>query len=199
MAEIVLWIVRGIYRILFGKIEIIGIENIPRDRNFLVTPNHLSNFDPPLIAAFMPVRMSYMAKAALFKVPIVAQVIKGFGAFPVNGGGDIAAVRTAIGVLKGNKNLVVFPEGKRIRTAGVLGAGKNGAAMIALKAGVGILPVGIETSYKLRSGIRVTIGNYIDLSEYNDTHLRTGELQRITDSVIMPQIAELAGAKVYGN
>ncbi|MBO5955605.1 MAG: 1-acyl-sn-glycerol-3-phosphate acyltransferase, partial [Clostridia bacterium] len=87
MKKFVLALVRGIYRLLF-RIEIQGLENIPKDKNFLVTPNHLSNFDPPLIAAFLPVDMGYMAKASLFKVPVVSSVIKAFGAFPVKRSGN---------------------------------------------------------------------------------------------------------------
>lgn len=200
MANFVLLVVRAIYRLLFGKIEIRGIENIPKDKNFLLAPNHLSNFDPPLIAAFIPVKMAYMAKETLFKVPVINIVIKAFGAFPVKkGGGNIAAIKTAIAILRDNKNLVVFPEGKRIKTQGTLGEGKQGAVMIAAKAGVGILPVGIETSYRLRRGVKLTIGDYIDLSEYKSKRLTAEELQRLTDDVLMQRIAELAGAKTYGN
>lgn len=200
MANFVLSVVRGIYRLLFGKIEICGLENIPKDKNFLLAPNHLSNFDPPLVAAFVPVKMAYMAKASLFKVPVVNWVIKAFGAFPVKrGGGDLAAIKTAIAILKDGKNLVVFPEGKRVRTPGVLGEGKQGAVMIAAKAGAGILPVGIETRYKPFRGVKLTIGEYIDLSEYKSKRLTAEELQTITNDVLMQKIAELAGAKIYGN
>ena len=199
MAQFVLCVVRAIYRLLFGKIEITGIEKIPQGKNFLVTPNHMSNFDPPLIAAFLPVDMAYMAKASLFKVPVVGWVIKAFKAFPVKAGGDIAAIKTAIAILKDNRNLVIFPEGRRVRTPGTLGEGKQGAAMIAAKAGVGILPVGIKATYKLRSGIKVEIGEYIDISEYSGRKLSADDLKKMTDELIMPTIAGLAGAKVYGD
>ena len=131
MKKFVLKLVRGIYRFLF-KVEIEGLENIPTDKNFVVTPNHLSNFDPPLVAAFMPIdNMAYMAKASLFKVPVVAQVIRAFDAFPVKRGEGMAAIRTSIKLLKEGRCLVVFPEGKRVRTPGTLGKGKSGAVMIA--------------------------------------------------------------------
>ena len=199
MKKFVLALVRGIYRLLF-RIEIQGLENIPKDKNFLVTPNHLSNFDPPLIAAFLPVDMGYMAKASLFKVPVVSSVIKAFGAFPVKrSGNDMGAVKLAIKVLKEGKSLTLFPEGARIRTPGVLGKGKQGAAMIAAKAGVGFLPVGIESSYKFRSKVKLTVGEYIDFSEYYNQRLNSELLQQITDEMLMPKIAELAGAKVYGD
>ncbi len=197
MYNFVLAVVRGFYRLLF-KIEIEGLEKIPTDKNFLVVPNHLSNFDPPLIAAFLPIKMAYMAKASLFKVPVVSSVIKAFGAFPVKRtGNDMSAVKLAIKLLKDGKILAMFPEGKRVRTPGVLGKGKQGAAMIAAKSGVGFLPVGITATYKFRSKVTLTVGDYIDFSEYSGQRLSSEELQRITDELLMPKIAELAGAKVY--
>ncbi len=199
MREFVLKLVRSIYRVLF-KIEIQGLENIPKDKNFLVIPNHISNFDPPLLVAFLPVDMAYMAKESLFKIPVVSRVIRAFGAFPVKRtGNDMAAVKLAIRILKGGKSLTIFPEGIRIRTHGVLGKGKQGAAMIAAKAGVGFLPVGIDATYKLRSKVKVVVGEYIDFSEYSGKRLSSEELQQVTDRVLMPKIAELAGAKVYGD
>jgi len=199
MKKFILAFVRGIYRLLF-RIEMVGFENIPKDKNFLVIPNHLSYFDPPLIAAFLPVDMAYMAKASLFRVPIVGSVIKAFGAFPVkNTGSDMSAVKLAIRILKGGKSLTMFPEGRRVKTPGVLGKGKQGAAMIAAKAGVGFLPVGIETTYKFRSKVKLTVGEYIDFSQYSEKRLSSEELQQVTDEILMPKIAELAGAKVYGN
>ncbi|MDO4744342.1 MAG: lysophospholipid acyltransferase family protein [Clostridia bacterium] len=198
MKEFILKVVRLFYKALF-KIEIEGVEKIPTDRNFIVTPNHLSNFDPPLIAAFLPADRAYMAKASLFKVPVVAQVIKAFGAFPVKSGEGMSAVRTAIKILREGKSLVIFPEGRRVRTRGILGKGKQGAVLIGAKTGVGILPVGIEATYKFRSRVKVTVGDYIDLSEYSEKKLTTEDIQNITDTVVMERIAELSGARTYGN
>ncbi len=200
MKKFILTAVRGLYRFLF-KIEIEGIDKIPTDKNFLVVPNHLSNFDPPLVAAFLPIEdMAYMAKASLFKVPVVASVIKAFGAFPVKrSGNDMGAVKLAIKILKDGKCLTMFPEGKRVRTPGILGEGKQGAAMIAAKAGVGFLPVGIQTNYKFRGKVKLTVGEYIDFSEYHDKRMNSEALQQVTNELLMPKIAELAGAKVYGN
>ena len=198
MKKFILKAVRLFYKILF-KIEIEGLEKIPTDKNFVITPNHLSNFDPPLIAAFMPLDMAYMAKASLFKVPVVAQVIKAFEAFPVKRGEGMTAIRTAIRILRSGKSLVIFPEGMRVRTPGVLGKGKQGAVMIATNAGVGILPVGIEATYKFRSRVKVTIGDYIDFSEYKGQKLTVEDIQNITNEVLMEKIAVLSGARTYGN
>lgn len=198
MKDFILAVVRAVYKLLF-KIEIEGIEKIPQDKNFVVTPNHLSNFDPPLVAAFLPAKMSYMAKASLFKVPVVGWVIKAFNAFPVKKGEGIAAIRTSIKILRDGGILVIFPEGRRVRTPGVLGKGQSGAVAVATKAGVGILPVGIEATYKFRSRVKMTIGDYIDLSEYAGQKLSSEDIANITDNIVMEKIAGLSGARTYGN
>ncbi len=197
MKKFILCAARLFYRILF-KIEIVGLEKLPKDKNFVIAPNHLSNFDPPLIAAFFPTEMAYMAKASLFGVPIVGAVIKAFDAFPVKPGDGMSAIRTAIRALREGKNLVIFPEGRRVRTPGVLGKGKKGTVMIASSAGVGIVPVGIEATYKFRSRVKVIIGDHIDLSEYGEK-LSADEVKTITETVLMEKIAVLAGAKTYGD
>jgi hypothetical protein len=71
--------------------------------------------------------------------------------------------------------------------------------LIGAKTGVGILPVGIEATYKFRSRVKVTVGDYIDLSEYSEKKLTTEDIQNITDTVVMERIAELSGARTYGN
>lgn len=196
-------IVRGYFK-LFFKVEAEGLENIsdlsPDDR-VLITPNHLSLLDPPVLGATLPIKMGYMAKAELFKIPVFGSLIRALGAFPVNrgGGNGIAAIKTAIRLLQEGKRLIMFPEGTRAKTPGILGEGKPGAVMIALKAKAYILPIGIESEYKIGGRIKIRIGKLINLSEYYDVKTTGEDLKKITDEVLMPEIAKLAGAKPYGN
>lgn len=201
--DVALAVVKGFFR-LFFKVEVEGLENIsdiPDNEGVLITPNHLSYLDPPLAGVTLPIRMSYMAKAELFKVPVLGRVIRALGAFPVSrgGGNGIAAIKTAIRLLQDGKRMIMFPEGTRTKTPGILGEGKPGAVMIALKAKACILPVGIETTYKIRSRVKVRIGKAINLSEYYDVKTSGDDLKKITDEILMPEIARLAGAKTYGN
>ena len=73
------------YYYLSYKIKITGKKNIPKDKPFIVMPNHLSNFDPPLISVvFHDTRIAYMAKKELFEVPFLKQLIYLLGAFSVD-------------------------------------------------------------------------------------------------------------------
>jgi len=75
--------------------------------------------------------------------------------------------------------------------------GKSGAAMIASKAGVDILPVGICGEYRLFSRMTVRIGTPISMDAYFERKVEAEELQAITNAAIMPAIAELAEVQTY--
>ncbi|MEG1880223.1 MAG: hypothetical protein RR145_02780, partial [Oscillospiraceae bacterium] len=75
--------------------------------------------------------------------------------------------------------------------------GKMGAAMIAIKSNVNILPVGIEGKYKFRAKMQLNIGEIIDMTQYSNQKLTSEDLQMITDTKIMTSIANLAKVKTY--
>ena len=188
-----------LFKILF-RFSVEGRENIPKDKNFIVASNHTSNFDPPLLGVATKLPLTYMAKEELFRNKFFGWLIRKLGAFPISrGGNDIGAIKTAFRLLKEGKDLVIFPEGGRSKTKGMLKKGKSGAVMIAVKAGVGILPVGISADFKFRGKVKITIGKYIDLSDYFSKKLSTEEIQKITDELLMPNIANLAGVNVYAD
>ncbi len=187
------------FKIMF-KFSVEGRENIPEDKGFIVTSNHLSNLDPPLLGVALRTPLTFMAKEELFKNRLFSSLIRKLGAFPVSrGGGDIGAIKTALKLLREGHKMVIFPEGGRSRTKGMLRKGKSGAVMLAAKTGTGLLPVGISADFKFRGKVKVTIGKYIDFSEYAKKKLSAEELQSLTDNMLMPEIAKLAGVKVYEN
>lgn len=189
----------GIFKIMF-RFSIEGKENVPLDKGFIVVSNHRTNLDPPLLGVSIPVPLTYMAKEELFKFKPFGWFITKLGAFPVNrDSGDIGAVKTTLRLLRGGKSVVIFPEGGRSKTEGMLRPGKSGAVTIAAKAGLGLLPVGIAGKFRFRGKITVRIGKYMDFSEYGGKKLNSEEMQRITDEVLMPEIARLAEVKVYGD
>ena len=56
------------YKLVY-RLEVNGLENVPKDNEYIVCPNHLSTLDPPLICGVMPRRVSFMAKKELFDIP----------------------------------------------------------------------------------------------------------------------------------
>lgn len=191
-------IVSGLYH-LFFRIRVEGLENMPKSGAFVVCANHQSNLDPPMLGVCLPLRLRYMAKEELFHNKLFGKLIRTLGAFPIKRGkSDIGALRASVKMLQEGEPVAVFPEGGRSHQ-GYLRKGKQGAALIAAKAGVNILPVGICGSYKPFHRIIVRIGEVISMEPYFERKLESGELQEITDNKIMPAIAALAGVKTYEN
>ena len=134
---------------VFFRFKIIGAEHIPATGGVIIAANHISLWDPPVIAAACTRSINFMAKEELFAVGIFNWLITTLKAFPVRRGtADRAAIRYAINLLKNGEILGAFPEGTR-SISGELGQPEPGIAMIALKAGVPIIPVGITGTNKV--------------------------------------------------
>jgi len=127
-----------------------GRENIPKTGPFIATSNHIGYFDPVFIGSILKREISYLARAELFDQFFIKNLIKKLNAFPVNRDKlDVASIKTCIFMLKKEKRpLLMFPEGKRIKT-GKLGIPRRGIALIAAQTKVPILPIFIQNSNRL--------------------------------------------------
>jgi 1-acyl-sn-glycerol-3-phosphate acyltransferase len=129
-------------RAYFG-LQLRGVENIPTRGALLVTPNHQTYADPPLVAIAIRRRIHYMAWQALFDVPGFAWLIRRLRAFPVNlDRADAAAIRAAARLLARGEVLMIFPEGSR-SPDGRLQPFRTGAFRLAVSHRVPVLPVTI--------------------------------------------------------
>ena len=141
------------------RLNVEGTENIPTDGPVVIASIHLSLLDPPVIGVAATRKVHFMAKQELF-VPILGDIYKALGAFPVRrGGADRAAIKHGIDILKDNKVLAIFPEGTRSKT-GKLGKAEPGALMMASKAMATIVPCCvIGTDFKRQGRIwpKVTV------------------------------------------
>lgn len=127
------------------RVEVIGSERIP-DGPFILTPVHRSNLDTPLVASVTRRRMRYMGKDGVWKFKPFGVLLSALGGFPVHRGAtDRDAMRRCLAVLANGEPLVLFPEGTRNEGSIVEGV-HDGAAYIAAKANVPMVPVGIGGS-----------------------------------------------------
>ena len=151
-----------------------GIENLPAEGGYVLASNHLSNFDPWVLAypLWPRRRLRSMAKAELFN-PLLAPLLRASGAFPVRrGGSDRDAYRTAIEIVRSGEVLLVFPEGARRSKGRWKGKRRrqqqvqSGAARIALSAGGPLVPAALVGTDRLtRLGpLRVSFGSPIATS-----------------------------------
>ena len=131
------------------RMRVEGLENVPRSGAFIVAPVHRSYIDTPIVSVVTTRRLRYMGKDTLWKYPASAWLLSSLGGFPVTRGtADREALKRCIEVLKGGEPLVLFPEGER-KSGPIVKPLFDGAAYVAAKAGVGILPVGIGGSERV--------------------------------------------------
>ncbi|MBP9483237.1 MAG: 1-acyl-sn-glycerol-3-phosphate acyltransferase [Negativicutes bacterium] len=126
----------------------------------LIAANHQTNWDPFLIHAVIPVRLAFMAKEELFKIPVLGWVMKREGAIPVKrgGSGDRQAIRDMLQALEEKQILGIFPEGTR-STDGKLQPFQPGMAMMATRSGSPVLPVWIF--WDIKHKVKVHVGEPI--------------------------------------
>ena len=194
VAAIIIWFLGG------ARIE--GAERIPRSGPFLLVANHCSQFDPPLLGwatGYQVCRVIYfMGKEEMRHWRIIGWLADRSGVFFVRRGeGDRAAQRQALALWAAGKPVGVFPEGTRSRD-GRMRAIKPGAALLAIRAGVPILPVGIAGTHRIFSGGRIPRRSKITFrigEPFTLAHQPVGRLNRqaLTDGTdrITAEIAAL--------
>ena len=127
----------------FFRANIIGRENLPAKGGVILAANHMSNWDPPLLATFLARPVSYMAKQELFEVPVLRQIIRSCYSFPVKrGAADRGAIKAALQALKEERCIGLFPEGTRSRD-GKVHQPEAGVALLAAMGKVPVVPAAI--------------------------------------------------------
>ena len=165
---------------LLVGLRIEGLDNVPVDDGILVVSNHLHNADPVLIAIAFPRPLHFMAKAELFRIPLLGWILSRFGNFPVvRGKSDRKAIRRAINTLEHDIAVGMFPEGTRSKSM-ALSRAHAGAGLVALQGKSAILPLAITGSERLpfngkrpphlmpepdHKGVRIRIGKPFYLPE----------------------------------
>jgi 1-acyl-sn-glycerol-3-phosphate acyltransferase len=144
---------------LVGPARVEGLEHVPRTGPMLVVANHCSNLDPPTVGWAVGHRtgriIHFMAKEEMRSWPVAGLLARDAGViFVRRGSGDRPAQRTALAVLEQGGALGIFPEGTRSRN-GILAEGRAGAALMAMRTGVPIVPVGVAGTQHIFRGRRL--------------------------------------------
>ena len=146
---------------VFHPMKVEGRERIPREGAFLLALNHTSFLDAFTAFLLLPDDAKYMAKKELFRHQPLRWFITKIGAFPVDReGNDMNAMRTALSVLQDGHPLAIFPEGHRYKD-GRIHELKTGAAFIAMRAGVPMIPARVHTSYRPFARVCINVGEPI--------------------------------------
>ena len=158
---------------LVYRLEVHGLENVPKDNAYIVAPNHLSTLDPPMLAGVLPRPVAYMAKKELFKNPLMRWWLNWLGSFAVDRENlSVSTIRTVLTIKKTEWVFGIFPQGTR-QEPGVISNITKGFASLAKTTKCGILPVGLigtqEAKHIPFSGkIIIRIGEVIPYSDNVD-------------------------------
>jgi 1-acyl-sn-glycerol-3-phosphate acyltransferase len=126
---------------LVCRYRVIGQEHVPPTDSLLIVANHLSFYDPLLLGIILSRRIWFFTKYEIFRWPIVGLGCRLTGQIPVRRGeSDRAALEKGLAYLQEGKALVLFPEGSVERQEQMMPA-RAGAAMLAARTGVTILPI----------------------------------------------------------
>lgn len=198
---------RALVTLVYMTVKANGLEHVPRTGPLLVVSNHLNDADPGVLAFYMPRRLVFMTKSELFKVPVLSQFLRAYGAFPVRRGqADLSSLRRSSETLQAGLALVLFPEGTRSGMEARLGQAWPGAGLLALRHSVPILPCAITGSQDMtmpwlflrplrRRHVTLTIGPTFTLPRPARVD---SEASRAAAEVIMRRIAELLPPEYRG-
>ena len=191
---------------LFATVEVRGLEHLPAG-GVVITPNHNSRFDPPLIFLTLPQRKMTLFNADSYRRnPFFRWVLESVDVIWVNRGATSpATIKAALQALRSGSILGIAPEGTRSPT-GALIEGKTGAAFLALAAGVPIVPCAITGAEKLGWAIRrlrrikltVTYGPAFRLSQPGERARRDEQGLQAATIEIMCRIAALLPPEYRG-
>lgn len=181
-----------------------GLEHLPELGPAIIAPNHLSEFDSPLLMGVLPRQITFLGKAEYLDDLTTRWIVPAIGMIPIDRRGgrasqdalDAATIRLDRGELIG-----VYPEGTRSRD-GFLHRGKTGAARLALRTGAPIVPVGIIGTDRIqpcdqamptpRRRATVRFGEPIDPDDYIDMLGQDTVHRHLTDD-LMRRIQLLSG------
>jgi len=191
--------------LLLTRRRFTGKENIPRRGGVIFVSNHLNLMDAPLLWAGLDRKTWFMTKEELFESRISAWMMNGLCAFSVRKGKqDRKALQKAKQVLADGEALAIFPEGMRSQSR-KLKLAFPGAALIASRSGVPVVPIGITGTENV-SGISwlwhrplmtVNIGKPFILPPFEGRPTKY-ELSKLTD-VIMEHISAVLPADYCGH
>lgn len=180
-------IVAGLSRLAF-RLRIEGREHLPPSGAFVIAPSHRSILDSFFAGIVTRRRVRFMAKKELWGNKLLGWLVEKVGAFPVDRSAGSGAVKAALAVLAAGEPVVVFPEGTRRRGPRITDL-HEGAAYLAVKTGVPLVPVGIGGSEAiLPSGasiprfekVRVVVGEPLVPVTSRSRGVDRAEVRRLT-------------------
>ena len=192
-----------------ARLEMTGTEHLPKSGPFVLSPNHYSNIDP-LIMAWAVWKLGraprFLAKASLFRLPVVGFALRRSGQIPVERAGTQRGsqpISAAEKLVEKEQGVIVYPEGTLTRDPDLWPMrGKTGAVRLALADGIPLIPMahwggqdilpryGKLSFWPLRRRVKVIVGDPVDISEFRGKTAQPAALAAGTDR-LMGAISQL--------
>ncbi len=154
-----------------ARATVTGLEKINSSRSYVIVSNHLSLYDSPLLVRYLPLSVRFLAKRELFKIPVMGGYMGRTGHIPIDRSNPRAALTSMVEasrlVSEHGSSILIYPEGTRSMD-GKLQPFKDGAALLAIKAGLPLLPVAVVGTEKILPSKGVVI-------QSGDIQLRVGD------------------------
>ena len=206
LVQAVLFLINRLVTRLLWRTRISGPLPIGPHSGAVIVSNHNSGIDPLLIQLASNRVVHWMVASEYWNYPVMSVVFRSLGSIPVaRRGVDTAATKQAIRLAKEGELVGLFPEGRINTTPALLLPGRSGAALIAIKARVPVIPVYIADApyngsalgpFLMTAKARVVVGRPIDLSEYFGRDNSKEALGELTKRFLQ-EIARLAGAEDF--
>ena len=172
------------------RVEVSG-ENLLPDGPAIVMSNHASNFDILALLGFFPRPLAFIAKKELFSIPVFGPSMRRGGYIPLDRGDGRKALKSmeeAAGQIRGGKSVIIFPEGTRTRDGNLLPF-KRGGFLLAVKAGVPVVPVAIEGSFSVNPGGEIKLySGKISIRILPALHLPEGMKRAAAEDFLMDRV-----------
>lgn len=180
---------RFVMKLAGAKINIIGLENIPKDQTVLFVSNHQSNFDIPLLLSCIDIPKGFIAKKELANWPLISTWMKYINCIFMDRDNlrkSAESIVEGINLLKSGYSMIIFPEGTRSKGKPVAEF-KGGSFKLATKSKCPIVPITINGTYKLlETNNNIIKGADIELVIHpliNVNNLTKEELEKLPESV----------------
>lgn len=195
----------GLFRI---RLDVRGLEKVPKDRPFLLVSNHQSNMDPVIqVWVFRKFKIAYIMKDGIMKVPVLGRFLYGGGFLPLDRKNDRKAMET---IVKASKRLAekaytiaVYPEGTRSKGPN-MNEMRNGVFKIAQKGKAPIVIVTIDNTYRTkhyfplrRLKVLVEVVDVLEHDTFKDLH--TNELGAMVEQKMKENLSMRRATLSYLN
>ncbi len=191
-AKVVKGFLGFLYRLVY-RVKFVGKENIPEQGACIICANHLNYLDAAAVVIFNKRKVRFIAKEDLFHSKLMNWLAHVFDIIPIKRGKqDMESMKRSMKALKDGEILGIFPEGTRKGIAKNVKV-KNGAAFMAIRNGVSVIPVGIQGSFKPFSTVTLNYGKPIKFEQQKSPE--KDYLDKASEQ-IMEQIIMLTNQKV---